>query len=436
MISFAMLLPAILLFVLFIVFSAFFSSAETAFISSNPYTIEYLEKKGSKKAGAVKKILNRVDDFLATILIGNTLANVASASVATYIFVSFVPDRERAVLYATIATTLFLLVFSEINPKIYAAYHPLKVSVRFAPLVRGFMVLFYPFVKAFTFLSSLIFPFTQKQAPGTHRSITADETKALLTTGLKGMSAFRKKMIAEILDIASRPVKEIMTPRPRIKAIEIGATAAQILEIIQSEEFSRFPVYRGRLDQIEGLIHTKDTIPYLIAHQDLDLTKFIRKPFFVPESASVEKVLIQMQENAVHLAFVVDEFGNMEGIVTLEDIIEEIVGDISDEYDEPLEERQYVQLDEKNFLFDGKIPLKDLARVLGIEADLFEKVKGEGDTLAGMILEMLEKMPDREEKIHFGKFVLTIKSVNKRRIERVQITLPDEAHPAEQQTQS
>jgi putative hemolysin len=411
-----MLLPAILLFILFIVFSAFFSSSETAFISSNPYTIEYLEKKGSKKAGAVKKILNRVDDFLATILIGNTLANVAAASVATYIFVSFVPDRGRAVLYATIATTLFLLVFSEINPKIYAAYHPLKVSVRLAPLVRGFMVLFYPFVKTFTFLSSLIFPFTQKQAPGTHRSITADETKALLTTGLKGMSAFRKKMIAEILDIASRPVKEIMTPRPRIKAIEIGATSAQILEIIQSEEFSRFPVYRGRLDQIEGLIHTKDIIPYLIARQDLDLTKFLRKPFFIPESASVEKVLIQMQENAIHLAFVVDEFGNMDGIVTLEDIIEEIVGEIQDEYD-AAEEELVTPAGENAFLIKGAAGIKNINQRLPFQIP----ESGEYTTLAGFFLDKFGRIPGEKDALVHGGHRFLVERMTKRHINLIRI---------------
>jgi putative hemolysin len=344
--------------------------------------------------------------------------------VATYIFVSFVPDRERAVLYATIATTLCLLVFSEINPKIYAAYHPLKVSVRFAPVVRGFMVLFYPFVKAFTFLSSLIFPFTQKQEPGIHRSITADETKALLMTGLKGMSAFRKKMIAEILDIASRPVKEIMTPRPRIKAIEIGATSPQILEIIQSEEFSRFPVYRGRLDQIEGLIHTKDIIPYLIAHQDLDLMKFLRKPFFVPESASVEKALIQMQENAVHLAFVVDEFGNMDGIVTFEDIIEEIVGEIQDEYD-AAEEEWITPAGENAFLIKGAASIKNINKKLPFQIP----ESGEYTTLAGFFLDKFGRIPgEKDVLVHSGHRFL-VERMTKRHISLIRVEprqVPDE----------
>ena len=413
-----MLLPSILLFLLFIILSAFFASSETAFIGSNPYMLEYLEKKGSKRAGAVKKILARVDDFLATILIGNTLVNVASASVATYVFVSFVPNKKTAVLLATAATTLFLLFFSEINPKIYAAYNPLKLSFLFARPIRGFMLLFYPFVKAFTFVSSLIFPSTEKQAPGISRSITVDETKVLLTSGIKGMSAFRKKMIAEILDIASRPVKEIMTPRPQIKAIEIGSSRQQILDTVLSEEFSRFPVYRGRLDHIEGLIHTKDIIPYLIDNKDLDLTKFLRKPFFVPESASVEKVLIQMQENAVHLAFIVDEFGNMEGIVTFEDIIEEIVGDIQDEYDAK-EEEWSTPAGENAFFIKGAVSIKDINR----KHPLKLPESGEYTTLAGFFLYEFGRIPHEKDVLIYKGHRFIVEKMNKRHISLVRVEI-------------
>jgi putative hemolysin len=326
------LLP-VLLFVACVLISAFFASAETALIGTNPYILAYLEKKGSRRAAVVKKTLSRTDDFLATILIGNTLANTAAASLATYIVASLLPGAHAIVLYATATTTLVLLFFSEINPKIYAAYNPLKLALTYAWPVRFFMFAFFPFVKAFTFLSSFIFRDSRERRPQMARALSEDETRALLTNGVKGMSAFRKKMIDEILDLGSRPVREIMTPRPAIKALEIGASREQILETVLCEEFSRFPVYRGRLDLIEGLIHTKDIIPFLVRGEEIELLRFLRKPFYIPESASAEKALLQMKENAVHLAFVVDEFGNVEGILSLEDILEEIVGDIRDEYD-------------------------------------------------------------------------------------------------------
>jgi putative hemolysin len=411
-----MLLPSILLFALFLVLSAFFSSSETAFIGSNTYTLDYLEKKGSKRAGTVRRILSRIDDFLATILIGNTLVNAAAASLATSVLVGLIPNRETAVLLATIVTTLLLLFFSEINPKIYAAYNPHKIAFFASKPIRLFMILFYPFVKAFTFLSSLLFPSTERGTVSMSRSITEDETKILVATGIKGISAFRKKMIAEILDIASRPVKEIMTPRPQIKAIEIGATRQQIMDTVLSEEFSRFPVFRGRLDHIEGLIHTKDMIPYLTGDREFHLSKILRRPYFVPESASVEKVLVQMKENAVHLAFVVDEFGNMEGIVTLEDIIEEIVGEIRDEYDAK-EEDCFSPAGENAHLVKGAAAIKDINERLGLGLP----ESGEYTTLAGFFLFEFGRIPAERDALVFEGRRFSVEKMNKRHISLIRV---------------
>lgn len=411
-----MRLPALLLFLCFVILSAFFSSSETAFLSSNPYTLEYLEKKGSTKAGAVRKILARIDHLLTTILIGNTLVNVAAASVATYIFVSVIPNQKQAVLLATVTTTLLLLLFSEINPKIYAAYHPLKLSFLYIYPFRIFLVLFYPFVKAFTFLSSLIFRSSREERPGISRTMTEDETKVLLTKGIKGMSAFRKRMIEEIMDLASRPVKEIMTPRPQVKAIEIGSSKQQILEIIQTEGFSRFPVYRGRFDHIEGLIHAKDIIPYLIDNKDIDLAKLLRKPLFVPESASVERVLLQMKESAVHLAFVVDEFGSMEGIVTFEDIIEEIVGDIQDEHDDE-EEAWYQAVADHVFIIKGSAAIKAINEKLLLKLPELR----EYTTLAGFFLYEFGRIPHEKEALDFEGHRFIVEKMNKRHISLIRV---------------
>jgi putative hemolysin len=412
-------IASILLFLVFVILAAFFSASETAFISSSPYTLDYLQKKGSKRAGAVKRILARVDDFLATILIGNTLVSVAAASLATSLVAGLVPHKNTAVVLATAATTILLLFFAEINPKIYAAYNPLKLSFLFARPIRACMILLYPLVKAFTFLSSLLFPSAGRDAHGGSRAITEDETKILLTTGVKGMSAYRKKMIAEILDIASRPVKEIMTPRPRIKAIEITAPEEQVLDTIRGEEFSRFPVFRGRLDHIEGLIHTKDVIPYLMARKPLDLASILRKPFFIPESVSVEKALIQLQEHAVHMAFVVDEFGNMEGLVTLEDIIEEIVGDIRDEYD-VREEEWLSPAGEGISLVKGATGIKALNErlPLGIPES------GDYTTLAGFFLYEFGRIPHEKDALTYKGARYSVEKMTKRHITLVRVETP------------
>jgi putative hemolysin len=411
-----MLLSSIFIFIFFILLSAFFASSETAFIATNPYTLDYLEKKGSKRAGSVKKILDRVDDFLATILIGNTLVNVAAASLATSIVSSLVHNEKQAILLATSGTTLILLFFSEINPKVYAAYNPLKISFFLAPIVRIFIFLFYPFVKIFTFVSRGIFHQNGQAASELSRMMTEDETRALLHSGIRGLPAHRKAMIAEIFDLAARPVKEIMIPRPRIKAIDASFTREQILEAVLTEGFSRFPVYRGRIDHIEGLVYTKDLIPYLATGRPFDLAAVLRKPFFVPESASVEKVLLQMQDKAVHMAFVVDEFGNMEGLVTIEDILEEIVGDIRDEYDDP-EEAWYTPAENNAVIIKGSAGIKDINKSLSLSLP----ESAAYTTLAGFFLYEYGRIPNEKDVlVHSGRRFI-VEKMNKRHISLIRV---------------
>ena len=424
-----MLFPALILFFLFLLLSAFFSSSETSFIAVNPYKLDYLEKKGSKRARLVKRMLEKVDNLLATILIGNTLVNVAAASIATFIFVSLIPNKNQAVLLATLATTFLILILAEITPKTYAAYNPIKLSFLFVQPIRLFILIFYPFVKAFTFISSLIFPSSQKKEKGLGRSLSTDEIKVLLTMGIKGMSSFRKAMISGVLDIGSRPIREIMVPRPQVKAIEMKSSIQQILDVILSAEFSRFPVYKGRLDNIEGLIHVKDVIPYFIDNKEFSMNKVIRKPFFVPELASLENVLLQMQETANHLVFVVDEFGNMEGIVTLEDIIEEIVGEIQDEYD-PKEE-WFSQVEENVYVVIGRASIKDVNQRLLLELP----EKKEYTTLAGFFLYEFGKIPQEGEILRYKSYRFVVEKMSKRHINLLRIIIeqknedePDENH--------
>jgi putative hemolysin len=413
-----MLIPAVFLFVLFLLLCAFFASAETAFIASSPYTLDYLAKKGSKRARLVKKMLSQIDHLLAAILIGNTLVNVAAASIATFIFVSFVPDKNQAVLLATLTTTVLLLLFGEISPKTYAAHHPLKVSFFFIYPIRVFVFLFYPLVKAFTFLSSLIFRSTQEQTIGISPPLNEEETKILLTSGIKGMSTLRKKMITEILDIGSRPIKEIMIPSPQVKAIEVGSSKEQILDTILSSGHSRFPVYKGGMDNIEGILHARDIIPYIIDNKEINIYELIRRPVFVPESASIEKVLLQMQENSVHVVLVVDEFGNMEGIVAFEDIIEEIVGEIKDEYDSKAEE-WYSQVDEKTYTIKGSASVKEINRILALQLP----EKGEYTTLAGFFLYEFGRIPHEKDSLEFKGHRLIVEKMNKRHISLIQLSL-------------
>jgi putative hemolysin len=362
-----------------------------------------------------------LDHLLAAILIGNNLVNIAAASVATLFFLSIIPDRRQAALAATLATTVLILIFGEINPKTLAAYHPLKTSLLVIRPLRLVVILFYPLIKAFTLLSGLIVRRAPEREGGKSQALNEEEIRLLLTRGIKGMSSHRRRMIGGVLDIGGRPVKEIMIPRPEIKAIEVGASFKQVMETVLATEYSRLPVYRGRTDNIEGLIHSKDIIPYLIDNKDFKINEILRRPFFIPESASIEKVLLQMQENAVHMAFVVDEFGTLEGIVTLEDLIEEIVGDIRDESDEKAEEWFHAE-GKDTYLVKGNASIKELCQRLPL---CLPQTAG-FTTLAGFLLYRFGKIPRESDALEFRGHQFIVEKMNKRHISLVRIILNPE----------
>ncbi len=414
-----MILTSIVLFVVFLLLSALFSSSETAFLSCNPYSLDLLEQKGSRRARLIKRLLARLDQMLATILIGNTLANIAAASIATLFFLSVMPDdRNRAALLATLTTTLLILIFGEVNPKTFAAYFPLRTSKFLVHPLRLFAILFYPVGKVLTLIPRLLFGALPEREGGKTSALSEEEVKLVLTKGVKGMSSLRRRMIGGVLDIGARPVKEIMVPRQELKAIEIATPLDQILKIILTTEFSRLPVFRGRLDNIEGLIHTKDIISYLVDKKEFNINDVLRPALFLPESASIEKVLVQMQEKTVHLAFVVDEFGTLEGIVTLEDIIEEIVGEIQDEYDDKAEE-WFQAVDKNNFFVKGNASIKELCQRL----PLCLPQTGGFTTLAGFLLYQFGRIPREKDRLDFQGNVFIVERMNKRHISLVRIIL-------------
>jgi putative hemolysin len=414
-----MILTSVLLFSVFLILSALFSSSETAFLSSNPYSLDLLEKKGSRRARLIKRLLSRLDQMLATILIGNTLANIAAASIATLFFLSIMPDdRNKAALLATLTTTLIILILAEMTPKTFAAYFPIKTSKFLVHPLRLFVILFYPFVKVLTFIPRLLFGASREREGGKSSALNEEEVKLVLTKGIKGMSSLRRRMIGGVLDIGARPVKEIIVPRQELRAIEIETPLAQILKTILTTEYSRLPVYRGRLDNIEGLIHTKDVISYLVDNKEFNINDILRAPLFIPESASIEKVLVQMQDRTVHLAFVVDEFGTLEGIVTLEDIIEEIVGEIQDEYDDKAEE--WLKAVDKNiYIVKGNASIKELCQRL----PLCLPQTGGFTTLAGFLLYQFGRIPQEKDNLEFEGNRFIVERMNKRHVSLVRITL-------------
>ena len=359
---------------------------------------------------------DRVDNFLPTILIGNTLVNAAAASLATYVFVSFLPDKNQAVLYATVVTTFLILIFSEITPKTYAAHNPIKLSLLFVQPLRLFVLVFFPLVKAVTVFFRLISSSSEKKDFGMTRTLNEEEIRCMLSMRTKGMSSLRKKMISGILDIGSLPIRDIMIPRSQVKALEINFSLKKMLSLIQSEGHSRFPVYREQLDNIQGVIHVKDIIPYLVENKDFNVTKLLRPPLFVPETASQEKVLHIMQKKTKHLVFVVDELGNMKGIVTMEDILEEIVGEIKDEYDPEVEE-SIQQLKKNTFMVKGQTSIKELNQRLSLDLPS----KGEYTTLAGFLLNEFRSIPQKGDTLYYKNHKFVVEKMLKRLIALIRI---------------
>jgi putative hemolysin len=341
---------------------------------------------------------------------------VAASAIATSICLALIPDRSQAVLVAMVATTLVILIFAETAPKTLAAQSPLRTALRLSYPVRGLMVLLFPLVKVLSVVTGLLVPSSRQAREFASAPLTEEESRIALHAGARGLSALRRRIVSGALDIGSRPVKEVMIPRPEIKAIEIGASRDDILATLRAAGYSRYPVFRGRLDNIEGIVYGKDIAYYLIDNKEFILKDVLRKPLFIPDSASLEKALLQMQDQAVHMALIVDEFGNVDGLVTLEDIIEEIVGDIQDEHDGRTEE-WFSRLDGGRLLIAGAASVKAVNALvpLGIPE------KGGYTTLAGFFLCEFGRLPREKDSLGFNGFRLTVEKMNKRHISLIRV---------------
>lgn len=413
-----MILIVALFFFLCLFLSSFFAASETAFLSVNLFKLGSLKDKGAKKAGLIQNIKARLDQFLTTILVGNTLVNIAAASLATYLAVSLMPEKKnQAVLLATAVTTILILIFGEIGPKTLAAYHPVKIALKFVQPLRFFLFIFSPLSKALSGFIRLFIPASTRSLSNGPDFLSEEEMKMIILTGISSIPQERRQMLSAVLTIPTRPIREIMVPRPQVKAIEISCSYDKIIEIILSSEFSRYPVYRGRMENIEGILYVKDILPYLVTQKNFQLKDLLHPPLFLPESASLETALREMRTRAVHMALVVDEFGSVEGIVTLEDILEEIVGEIRDETDDLAEERWLEKKEGESFYLRGRAPIKEIREHLGIEIP----ERKEYTTLAGFLLYHFGHFPQEKASLEFGPYRFTVEKITRRHLSLIRI---------------
>ena len=400
--------------------SALVSAAEVALFSLTPKDIETATAEDPAKASIISRLLQKPKKLLATILVANTFTSIGVIilffRVGRNLFSDIVSENLKFAL-EVVTITFLILLFGEVLPKIYAN----RNNIRFSKFIVG----------PISFLDKLLSPISIPMRAVTvylHEKLGKQKTnfsvdqlsQALELTSSAGTTHEEQKILEGIVSFGSTDTKQVMSPRIDIFALEITCPFSEILPKIIDKGYSRIPVYRDNIDQIEGILYVKDLLPF-ISEKDFDWRKLVREPFFVPENKKLDNLLKDFQGMKSHLAIVVDEYGGTSGLVSLEDVIEEIVGDISDEFDD--DNISYSQLDEKNFLFEGKIYLKDFYRIIDVDEDVFEDAKGGAETLGGFILELLGNFPKKGQKINFGECRFIIISIDNKRIKQIKVTL-------------
>ena len=403
----------LLLFLL--VFSAIISGSEVAFFSLSQTEIKKYAKEKNKRLTNAVNLLKSPDKLLANILIVNNLINVAIITLSAYFTWSSFGKSAYVFFVLTFIVTAVIIFCGEIIPKVYASKNK-KLFIKTSSLVLiPSNVMFKPLILMLIKISQAF----KNNKRELLESSKEELNKAMSLTIDKSTSKEEKDILKGIINFGSIKVKEIMKSRVDIVAFEIDESFEKISELINKSGYSRIPVFKETIDNIEGVLYVKDLLPHL-NDKNFDWTKKIRPAFFVPENKNIDVLFKDFQEKRVHLSLVIDEYGGVSGLVTLEDIIEEIVGDIKDEFDFE-EDFYYKKIDSNTFLFDGKTSLNDLCKVLNIHKDFFDASKGESESLGGLILELNSKIPSVGDKIKFDNFIFTIMSVDNKRIKRVRV---------------
>lgn len=423
--TFEIIAGIIVLFILFI-FSGAISASEIAYFSLSKFQIDNLKRSDEQKSRIVVLLLDNPKRLLATILVANIFLNVGFVILASLMmFVIFgISSYSLAGLVLQVLTLSgIILLFGEILPKIYATRKNNKVACMMAKPLLFLQQILYPLSSVLVNSTAII----DKRIAHKGHNITIDElSEALDLTEVQGESPDEeRKILKGIIKFGDIAVREIMRPRIDVTAIDDTSSYADLLAIIDESGYSRIPIYNDNLDNVTGILYIKDLIPHIHQPQDFYWQPLQRPAFFVPENKRINDLLQEFQSKKIHLAIVVDEYGGTSGIVTLEDILEEIVGEINDEFDSEVDEIHYSKIDENNYIFEGKTLLNDFCKVIGVDDRIFQEIKGESDTLAGLVLEMAGRIPDTSEQFNYNYFTFKPEIVDKRSIKRIKVTLKE-----------
>ena len=414
------LIGFILLFLLAL--SALLSGSEVAFFSINSEQRIALRESESEKEKKVSYLLDRPQKLLATLLISINFVNIIFITLANYLTEQLIEPNSVESLLVTLlllfGVTFIITFFGELIPKVWAQQNNINFALFSAPLLSFFTFIFAPLSKILLGISSLI----EKRIERKSYTLTTQElNQALEITTDENTSEREKDILRGILNFGNISVKGVMKARRDIIAFDTTMNFHELMDKINKNGYSRVPIYKENIDKIEGILYIKDLLKHIDQDEKFDWISLIHQPYFVPENKKIDDLLYDFQEKRVHMAIVVNEYGETEGLITMEDIIEEIVGEINDEFDD--DETDFKKLDENSYLFEAKTSLNDFSRVFDLEASFFEKVKGESETLGGLIIELFSRIPHAGEELKVEPFSFKIHSVDTRRIKKVKVSL-------------
>ena len=406
------------LLVILLIFSGFISGSEVALFSLSKSDIE--SKSNLKSFKIIANLLEKPNKLLATILIANNLINIAIVILFTKIgevLFNAIGSPLIQFFVEIVVATFLILLFGEILPKIYASRNNINFSRIIAHPLRILDIIFSPISLPMQKFSNYI----KNKLAIQNSNISIDQiSHALDLTRPEDTTKQEQKILKGIVNFGNIETKEIMHPRIDIFALDGKLKSEEVLKSITTTNYSRIPIFDENLDRIIGILHIKDLLPFL-DKKEFQWKELLREPLFIPENKKLDDLMLEFQEKKVHLAIVVDEYGGTSGLVSLEDVIEEIVGDISDEFDD--DNLLYSKIDDHNFIFDGKTSLHDLCRIIKVDKNIFDEYKGEAETIAGFILEISRSFPKKNSKINFMKFVFTIESIDKKRIKQIKLSI-------------
>lgn len=413
---------AIFIVLILLVGSALISGSEVAYFSLSPTDKQNLEDRDTRNSRAVLELIRKPVRLLGTILITNNFINVGIVIISSFVMnrlINFGTSKTLQFMTQVVIVTFILLLFGEILPKLYANLYASRFAQFMAYPLKFFEKLFYPISSMLIYSTSMV----NRRLARKKQNISMDDLSEALELTSKDISE-EKNILEGIIKFGNIDVKEIMKARIDVVSADIKTNLDELISIAIDSGYSRIPIYDKTFDNVKGILYIKDLLPHIHKSKNFKWQSLIRPLYYVPENKKIDDLLNEFQTKKIHMAIVVDEYGGTSGIITLEDIIEEIVGEITDESDE--DEVFFDQISGNEYLFDGKILLNDLYKILETEDDIFESVKGDADTLAGLILELKGDFPDRGEKTSFRNFEFIIEAVDKRRIKQIRLIISTE----------